>query len=252
MSAPIPVPDVAAICPYLGLVDDPASHLAYASDAQRCHAGKRPVRVDSVKQATDCLTGRHVTCSRYRPLVSTPGRPNGLAVAVADVTVDRSQKGRRKASERSRTGLSARRAASMLIVAIAVFGMAAAGLLVGTGLATRWSDGSSPTAQPAAAADRGSPTAGLASTAPATPLPTPSPTPTPTQTGTSASPSAPPTRSAPPSAASTPRVYVVRRGDTLLSIARQQGISVAALKAANVIDDPNLILVGQKLVIPAS
>ncbi len=46
-------------------------------------------------------------------------------------------------------------------------------------------------------------------------------------------------------------VYVVRRGDTLFSIARRHGTTVAALKAANGLRS-TLIYAGQRLVIPPS
>jgi LysM repeat protein len=56
---------------------------------------------------------------------------------------------------------------------------------------------------------------------------------------------------APPSAAASPQIYVVRRGDTLQRIADRYGLTVGQLLAANPsITDPNLIAVGQVLVIP--
>jgi LysM repeat protein len=45
-------------------------------------------------------------------------------------------------------------------------------------------------------------------------------------------------------------VHVVQAGDTLYSIARRYGVSVAAITAANGIVNPNHIWVGQRLVIP--
>ena len=47
-------------------------------------------------------------------------------------------------------------------------------------------------------------------------------------------------------------VYVVTRGDTLARIAASFGTSVSALTEANNITNPNLILVGQKLLIPGT
>jgi LysM repeat protein len=44
--------------------------------------------------------------------------------------------------------------------------------------------------------------------------------------------------------------YVVQRGDTLTKIATEYGISVAELAAANGINDPNRITIGQQLAIP--
>jgi LysM repeat protein len=48
----------------------------------------------------------------------------------------------------------------------------------------------------------------------------------------------------------TPVVYVIQPGDSLSAIADRFGISVEMLSQANGISDPNVIQVGQKLVIP--
>jgi LysM repeat protein len=47
-------------------------------------------------------------------------------------------------------------------------------------------------------------------------------------------------------------VHVVQRGQTLASIALRYGTTVAAISSANGIRNPNLIYVGQRLVIPSS
>ena len=46
------------------------------------------------------------------------------------------------------------------------------------------------------------------------------------------------------------RIFIVRRGDTLYSIARMFGVSVDAIKAANELNSPDRLSVGQALVIP--
>ncbi len=68
--------------------------------------------------------------------------------------------------------------------------------------------------------------------------------------------------SAPGTAATTPtpistagtaasgRVHIVRRGETLQSIALKYGVTVRELSAANHIRNPNFIYVGQRLIIP--
>jgi LysM repeat protein len=53
-----------------------------------------------------------------------------------------------------------------------------------------------------------------------------------------------------PTPTSTPVVYVVRPGDSLSAIAAQFDVPVEALAEANGISDPNVIKVGQQLVIP--
>ena len=50
----------------------------------------------------------------------------------------------------------------------------------------------------------------------------------------------------------TPRTHIVAAGDTLLAISRQYDVSVDELMAANGLDDPNLIYIGQRLSIPGA
>ncbi|MCS6870352.1 MAG: LysM peptidoglycan-binding domain-containing protein [Anaerolineae bacterium] len=47
-------------------------------------------------------------------------------------------------------------------------------------------------------------------------------------------------------------VHIVARGETLNMIARRYGVTLSALLAANNIPNPNRLLVGQRLIIPAS
>lgn len=48
-----------------------------------------------------------------------------------------------------------------------------------------------------------------------------------------------------------PQTYVVQPGDTLMAISRRFGVELAALVEANSIANPNLIYVGQRLLIPS-
>ncbi|MBB6218625.1 LysM repeat protein [Anaerosolibacter carboniphilus] len=52
------------------------------------------------------------------------------------------------------------------------------------------------------------------------------------------------------SSQTTDRYYVVQPGDTLYSISQKLGVSYDALLRENSITDPNMIYVGQKLLIP--
>ncbi len=47
------------------------------------------------------------------------------------------------------------------------------------------------------------------------------------------------------------QTYTVQKGDILATIARKYGVTVAALQQANNLSNPNKIIVGQKLTIPA-
>jgi LysM repeat protein len=53
------------------------------------------------------------------------------------------------------------------------------------------------------------------------------------------------------SSSSAGQTYVVQRGDILSAIAKRYGVTLAALQKANNITNPDKIVVGQKLVIPA-
>ena len=234
-----PRPGVDVACPYLGLIDDRATRFTFPSTAHRCHATDRPSTIDIAKQGRDCLTAAHVTCPRYRP-------PKVLASAVPLEPVQSVPHvvaaGR---PDRSATGPHLARIA---IVAIALVATVLVGLLLGAGLATQLTGGGGPTPSPTVAA-----AAPSASIAPATPSPTRAPTPTPSRSPSpsiSPSPTASPSTS--PSPSNGPIIHVVERGETLTSIAAEFGVTVDALKAANEIEDPNLIFVGQELVIPAT
>lgn len=76
--------------------------------------------------------------------------------------------------------------------------------------------------------------------------PTPTAGPTPTATAMLVTPL--PTHTATPTP--TPVVYTVQRGDTLLAIAAQFGVSAEAIQTANGVLDPRRLQIGQQLVIP--
>jgi LysM repeat protein len=102
--------------------------------------------------------------------------------------------------------------------------------------------------------DVNTPTSTPTATSTPTSTPTPTPTgtyvtPTPTPTGTYIAPTATPT--ATPSPGQTV-IYVVRTGDTLYSIARRFGVTVAAIAQINNISNTRYIQVGQRLLIPRS
>ncbi|MHB8958904.1 MAG: LysM peptidoglycan-binding domain-containing protein [Candidatus Limnocylindrales bacterium] len=231
------------VCPYLGLVDDPDSHFAYPSSAQRCHASGRPAAVESAKQARDCLTEAHVACSRYRPPVASVG---AATVSLAAL----------KASAPHRPGgrPSGRRSVNTIVIVILAVVAALGGIAIGWRLAGTLNTGAvvsgrSPAA--GASAAPGSPTAAPPSSAPTfTPSPSPSMAPSPTPAPTSSpAPTRAPSRS--PSATQALITHQIKRGETLTIIAAEYGVTVAALQKANGITNPSLIVTGQILVIPA-
>jgi LysM repeat protein len=81
---------------------------------------------------------------------------------------------------------------------------------------------------------------------PAAPDPTPTHTPLPTFVTASSVPTVPPTEAPTPA----PLVYVVKEGDTLSSIAQTYGVSVQDIIEANGLANPDMIHLGQKLIIP--
>ena len=85
-----------------------------------------------------------------------------------------------------------------------------------------------------------------------TPLPTqpPLPTYTPAPTVSAAQPTAAPTNVPAPTPTATPVVYVVKPGDSASLIAKRFGLTLQVLLAANNILNPNVVELGQKLVIP--
>jgi LysM repeat protein len=78
--------------------------------------------------------------------------------------------------------------------------------------------------------------------APAEPTMAPSPTPVQVE----------PTATPPPPAVTSGCYYIVRRGDTLFSIARRFGTTIGAIAQANGLSNPRYIRAGQRLVIPSA
>ncbi len=67
---------------------------------------------------------------------------------------------------------------------------------------------------------------------------------------TATAPLPPPADTATPTITPTPIIHVVQGGETLLGIAIDYGVSLEALQAANGIEDPRFLQVGQRLLIP--
>lgn len=232
-------PGIDRACPWLGLANDPATHFSFPSAMQRCHAEARARTIEEAKQARHCLTAEHPACSRYRSPAPPP--PIGAVTAAIVATAGAPGSGRSADSRPATTRPPVRRIVNRALLAMLLVAAGIGGIFLGSRLADQLggrTGGADLTTAPEVSA---TPEA-------ATAAPTPAPTPTPTPT---AEPSPTPSPTPPPTPVPTPVVHVVERGETLSGIAVRYGVTVAAISEANGITDPNVIEVGQQLVIPA-
>jgi LysM repeat protein len=238
------------VCPLLGLQGDRRSAIDGVDGSHRCFAEDPPSPLDRPQQARVCLTDAHERCPRFLAFRARhdgihPGRSrlgDGLVSTRMVLTPEPSWRGiagRARRARNGQLGLAGAGAAAIGIGGIAL----AAGMLGGLPSQAADAGGTVPSSTPTATASpRPTRTPIPSATPSSTPIPTIPPTPTPVPT---ALPTPAPT-AAPPQ----PRTYVVQQGDTLASIAQQFGTTVAVIRSANGIDDPNSILIGQVLVIP--
>ena len=84
-----------------------------------------------------------------------------------------------------------------------------------------------------------------------TAAPSDTPRPTATRRATFTPVPATPSDTPTPTATATPVIYVIKKGDTLLPIARQFGVAVEEIQEANGITDPRRLSIGQEIIIPA-
>jgi LysM repeat protein len=235
------------VCPLLGLVGDRRSVIDGVDAGHRCHAESPPLQLSRQEQAQLCLTPAHPRCERYLRHVAAlgggvPGRlpiGDGLVSTRMVLTPTPAWRGIAGRARRAPRG-------PLVLGAGAALVLGAAGVAVATGLIDPGSAVASPSASAAPTASP-TPRATPRPTPTATVEPTPSPTPVTTPTPTAAATPAPTPAPTPPPAQTT---YVVQEGDTLAAIAQQFGTTVEALQAANGIEDPNEIIIGQVLVIP--
>jgi LysM repeat protein len=228
------------ICPFLALAADLRSAMAGYDPEHRCLAQEPPPEVDRATQRTRCLTDEHLSCQWYVQRTAAlaqqrrGARPAPDARFISTRLILQPDDGWRP------MGLAARplrrRRLALTGATLLALGAAAAALSTrGFGL---MSAAALPTPDPTPSAESG-----------ATSQPTPSPTTAPTPRASVAVPTPTP-RPATPSPRSTPHVYVAQAGDSLSKIAARFGVTVQALMAANGLGNPNLVNVGQVLVIP--
>jgi LysM repeat protein len=238
------------VCPLLALGADRRTAVDGVDGGHRCHALDPPAPLERDRQARLCLTAAHQRCERYlahvgRGASAVPGSfviGDGIRSTRLLLAPEPAWRGMAGRARRSTRGVVA--AGVVLGVAVAGATLVAASVASPRGLAA-----ATATARPSSA-----PSASTPATARPTAGTTPGPTDGPASVtpGPSASPTPAPTPTpAPATAAPTPqRTYVVQDGDTLAAIAQRFGVSVSAIQAANGIEDPNEIIIGDVLVIP--
>jgi LysM repeat protein len=241
---------VEAVCPFLALGADGRSVVDGADPAHRCHAEEPPGLIERTYQARICLTGAHVQCERYLARTDLPANHELARAAIGDGLVSTRlvlapEPAWHGLAGRARVGR--RGGIAALVAAATVLTIGTVAVVVG---ALRPPDGEEPTAARASDDSTVPPTPSPSAepTLRPTVLPTPSPIATPSAT---VAPTVPPTVA--PTAVPTPapqETYVVQQGDTLAAIAQQFGVTVAAIQAANGIEDADEIIIGQVLVIP--
>jgi LysM repeat protein len=231
--------EMAHICPCLGLADDPETRAAYPRTDHICTLpGAAALTLGW--QRSFCLSSQHTACCYF-------------------------QDGAWPRARSSRS--SARRRWIAPIVGAGCVALAASALYVDRQGNTDNAAAASPTAPVATvvvvAVNPATPTATAtprllatftptARTAPpplapsATATSTPPPTPVPTVVATPTAVVAPPTATP-----ATPQVYVVVAGDTIEIIAARFGVTVTALLELNPLIDPDIIIPGQELLLPA-
>jgi len=252
------------VCPLLGLQQDRRTAIDGVDRSHCCYAEETPMLLDRQQQARLCLTADHERCERYLANATRNGGLRRAQSGIVDGLVstrlvlapDPAWRGIAGRARRTPTGqLLAIGAAG---VAIGIGGVAIANGAIGDPFADADVPGSAATA--AAVDGSPSPTSVSSATASATSTPTTSATPSPVPTAVATPvatavpapaptvvPTAPPAPPAPPAPQET---YVVQDDDTLAAIAQRFGTTVAALQAANGIEDADEIIIGQVLVIP--
>lgn len=235
------------VCPLLALAADRRTAVDGVDGGHRCHALEPPVALERDRQSRLCLTPGHQRCERYLARIGRGTAPVPGSVAIGDglrstrllVTPEPAWRGMAGRARRS----SRRLAVVAIVLAVALTGAAfvAANVTIPDDLVT-----ASPTAGQAASSvpsERATPQPSVVASA--SPMTTPSPVATAVPTATVV-----PATPAPTPEPTAQRTYVVQAGDTLAAIAQQFGSTVAAIQAANGIEDADQIVVGQVLVIP--
>jgi LysM repeat protein len=281
----------AAFCPYLGLVDDPVTHFAFPSTAQRCHSARRAVAIDLTKQARDCLTSQHLACSRYRPIAAPATASESASESARASTHEPAEVGDAprmtppgdagavpRTTQPGQAGVVFRltRPAEVLApvdppapgktppmlarglrsrrhaVQVLVFVLLLIGVgAVGVTIGVVLAQQLRDGAGSVAASQDVGPAVSLAPPSAVVTSPEPA-SPVPAASEQpTATPPATPTPSPRATPTPSPVVHVVQRGETLRAISERYGVSQRSIVKANSLANASLIVVGQKLIIPS-
>ena len=242
-----------AICPFLALEADERVALEVPDRDHRCHAVDPHAELSRREQSRLCLTGRHRSCPRYLARVgeavggTTAAAAPALTPAVLGVSATRLVATPETVSLASRAAALARPlgvAASAVAALVLVVSLAVA---AGNWVSELGDDRRGPVGRQLGGAPAPATEAPVA-TAAATPIVTPPP---PTPAPATPAPATPtPAPVIPPPVAVEPQVYVVQRGDTLISIAERFGTTAEAIMVYNGLES-DLILIDQVLLIPS-
>ncbi|HUF05753.1 MAG TPA: LysM domain-containing protein [Candidatus Binatia bacterium] len=234
------------VCPLLGLAGDRRSVVDGVDGAHRCYAEDPPVALERQMQAQLCLTSAYERCERFHGFVArggaaTPGRSTIGDGFVSTRMLLAPQPAWRGIAGRARVA----RPGPLIAVGAGVLAVGIGGAAVAVGML----DGNQPALLASVTPE---PSLSAAPTPRPTPTPTPAPTAVPTPVPTPV-PATPVPATPVPTPVPTPapqQTYTVQEGDTLAAIAQTFGTTTEALQAANGIEDPNQIFIGQVLVIP--
>jgi LysM repeat protein len=239
---------VDGICPLLALATDGRTVVDGVDPGHRCHAESPPAPLERTQQAGVCLTRSHLRCERFLAHAARAADAGRHAATIGDGLLVTRMVLAPEPAWRGFAGRARRAHPGRLLAAGGALALLGVGsVAVASGALGDLPMAAAPTQTPVPSAV---PTVGPTATAPvaspvATPSPTPILTPAPTAVATPV-PTAAPTPPPPPPS----QTYTVQQGDTLGSIAQRFGTTIGAIQAANGIEDPDEIFIGQVLVIP--
>jgi LysM repeat protein len=249
------------ICPLLAMAADRRTVCAGYDPNHRCWSSNPLPVLDRRQQLTVCLTAAHVSCPHLvGQATADQSIPPDQRVGPSRIIFEPDSSLRGLASRSTAAHVSRRAVAAGLLVVVTTGAGAVSGTLGRVGdfaadLQSAAADAVGPLVSPGHS--------WVETTPSPSPMPTPSfvpeavpsvdltqaPQPTTPEPTPAATPVTTPATT-PVTATPDQRRYVVQPGDTLGAIAHRFGVTVAALQAANGINDQNVISVGQVLIIP--